>query len=114
MSIHRRPHLRRVVVTLLADVVETSAQVAATSSRSAKIAALAALLCRVDAGEVAICVGFLSGAPRQGRVGVGYAIVYEVETAAVAQPTLTVKELDQAIEEIALTTGSGSGQRRRE
>lgn len=101
-------------MTLLADVVDTSAQVAATSSRSAKVAALATLLDGVDVDEVAICVGLLSGAPRQGRVGVGYAIVYEVDTPAAAQPTLTVPELDRTIDEIARTTGSGSGQRRRE
>ena len=77
-------------MTLLRDVVDASAQVAATSSRSAKVAALAALLRSVDADEVAICVGFLSGAPRQGRIGVGYASVYEIDTPPAAAPSLTV------------------------
>ncbi len=101
-------------MTLLRDVVDASAQVAATSSRSAKVAALAALLRSVDPDEVAICVGFLSGAPRQGRIGVGYASVYEIDTPPAAQPSLTVHDLDQTIEEVAHTTGGGSAQRRRQ
>ena len=68
--------------TPLAEVVQVSAEVAATRSRSAKVAVLAALLARVDPDEVAICVGLLSGEPRQGRVGVGYATVYGLEVAA--------------------------------
>jgi DNA ligase-1 len=58
-------------MTLLAQVVSTSNQVSGTSSRSRKIEILAELLSGLDASEVPICVGFLSGVPRQGRVGVG-------------------------------------------
>src|ERR1051326_4766691 len=63
---------RRNVVTLLADVVTASNRVAETSSRSAKIATLADLLRTLEPHEVPIVTGFLSGVPRQGRVGVGY------------------------------------------
>ena len=59
-------------MTLLADVVAASTLVSETSSRSRKVAILAELLRELDCGEVPICVGFLSGVPRQGRVGVGY------------------------------------------
>ena len=104
----------RPVVTLFADVVDASSQIGATSSRSRKIAILAELLSAVEAGEVAICVGFLSGLPRQGRVGVGYAAVYGAQTAPAAEPTLTVPEVDRAISEIQATIGSGSATRRRE
>jgi DNA ligase-1 len=58
---------------LLAEVVEASARVAATPARSAKIAALADLLRRLDPDEVEPAVGFLVGEPRQGRIGVGWA-----------------------------------------
>ena len=66
-------------MTLLADVVSASAAVTATRSRSAKVATLAELLRTLDAQEVPICVGFLSGVPRQGRVGVGYSAIRGLE-----------------------------------
>jgi hypothetical protein len=58
---------------LLCEVVEASARVAATPARSAKTAALADLLRRLDPDEVEPAVGFLVGEPRQGRIGVGWA-----------------------------------------
>ena len=63
-------------MTALADVVEASRLVAATSARSRKVTILADLLRRLEPDEVPIVVGFLSGVPRQGRIGVGYAAVY--------------------------------------
>jgi DNA ligase 1 len=95
-------------VTLLDAVVAASSEVAGTSSRSAKIAILTALLRRLEPGEVPAVVGFLSGTPRQGRVGVGYSTAYGVEHAAAARPTLAVAELDRAITEVQAATGSGS------
>lgn len=58
---------------LLAEVVEASARVAATPARSAKTAALADLLRRLEPEEVEPAIGFLVGEPRQGRIGVGWA-----------------------------------------
>ena len=85
-----RPALRPSPMTLLADVVAASTRVADTSSRSEKVAILAALLARLDADEVAVVAGLLSGAPRQGRVGVGYSTIYGVECEPAAEPSLTV------------------------
>ncbi|MDQ4019936.1 MAG: ATP-dependent DNA ligase [Actinomycetota bacterium] len=95
-------------MTLLADVVAASQDVAATSSRSRKVAILAELLRRLDANEVPVAVGLLSGVPRQGRVGVGYATIYGVELPPAVEPSLNVGELDHAITEIERATGSGS------
>ncbi|MBV9336473.1 MAG: hypothetical protein JO243_11320, partial [Solirubrobacterales bacterium] len=95
-------------MTLFADAVEASELVAATSSRSRKIAILAELLRTLEPDEVPICVGFLSGLPRQGPVGVGYAAVYGIEAAAAIEPTLTVGDVDRAISEIEAARGSGS------
>jgi DNA ligase-1 len=92
----------------LAAVVDASGEVAATSARSTKVKILAELLRSVAPGEVAICVGFLSGVPRQGRVGVGYRTVYGIEVPPAAEPSLTVAELDHAIDEIAADSGPGS------
>jgi DNA ligase 1 len=104
----------RGLTTALAAVVAASGEVAGTRARSAKVAILAELLRRVDPGEVAICVGFLSGLPRQGRVGVGYATVYGIEAPPSAEPSLTVAEVDRAIDEIAADSGPGSATRRRQ
>ena len=62
-------------MTPLADVVAASDAVAATSSRSAKVAILAELFGRLEPSELPLAVGFLAAEPRQGRVGVGYRTV---------------------------------------
>ena len=101
-------------MTLLADVVTASSEVADTSSRSRKVAILAELLRRLDPGEVPTCVGFLSGVPRQGRVGVGYSTVYGIGETPAIEPSLTVDDVDRAISEIEEATGPGSAARRRQ
>ena len=99
---------------LLAELVSASQEVGKTSARSGKVAILADLLRKLDTSEVAIAAGLLSGAPRQGRVGVGYSTIHGVESAPADEPTLTVADLDTAISQIQATTGSGSGARRRQ
>jgi DNA ligase 1 len=99
-------------MALLADVVTASRQVAATSSRSRKVAILAELLRRLDPSEVPVAVGFLAGVPRQGRVGVGYATIYGIERAPTAEPSVTIDELDRAISAVQEATGSGSAAKR--
>jgi len=101
-------------VTLLRDLVDASGQVAATSSRSAKIATLAGLLRRLDGDEVAIAVAFLSGVPRQGRIGIGYSIVFGTDVPPATEPSLTIADVDRAIDAIEAVTGSGSAASRRE
>ncbi|HJS93252.1 MAG TPA: hypothetical protein VJ741_03240, partial [Solirubrobacteraceae bacterium] len=101
-------------MTLFADVVEASRLVADTSSRSRKIATLAGLLQTLDGDEVPIVVGFLSGVPRQGRVGIGYATVYGTRASPSSEPSLEVEDVDRAITEIEASTGTGSVIRRRE
>jgi DNA ligase-1 len=101
-------------VTLLVDVVAASTGVAATSSRSRKIAILAELLRRLDKNEVPICVGFLSSVPRQGRVGIGYSTIYGIEAQPASEPSLTVNDVDRAIDIIESTTGAGSTTRRKQ
>ena len=54
---------------LLYELVSTSAAVANASSRLVKIAQLATLLQRLTAPEIEVAVAFLTGEPRQGRVG---------------------------------------------
>jgi DNA ligase 1 len=101
-------------MTLLTDLVAASKEVGETSSRSRKITILAELLRRLAPSEVAVATGFLSGVPRQGRVGVGYSTIYSVAPPAADVPSLTVDDLDVAISSIQGATGSGSGARRRQ
>jgi DNA ligase 1 len=101
-------------VTLLADVVAASREVADTSSRSRKVAILAELLGRLGPDEVPVAAGVLSGVPRQGRVGVGYSTIYGIESAPAEEPSLTFADLDTAISEIQAATGSGSGATRKQ
>ncbi|HET9324009.1 MAG TPA: ATP-dependent DNA ligase [Gaiellaceae bacterium] len=100
-------------MTLLAAVVAASNEVAHTSSRTGKIATFAALLRALGPDEVPPAVGFLAGAPRQGRVGVGYSTVYGVDSQPAEVASLTVADLDRAISRIQETTGSGSGSTRK-
>jgi DNA ligase 1 len=69
---------------------------------------------RLDASEVPICVAFLSGVPRQGRVGVGYATLYGTRIRPASEASLTVHDLDRAIDDIEQATGSGSATTRKE
>jgi DNA ligase-1 len=93
---------------LLADLVATSTTVAATRARSTKTAALADLLGRLAPGEIVPAVGFLAGEARQGRIGVGWATVFNLEVAPAREPSLTIADIDQALDRIQETTGSGS------
>ena len=97
---------------LLAEVVDVSARVKAVPARSAKIAALAELLRRLEPAEVEPAVGFLVGEPRQGRIGVGWATLSDRlrdwEPPEGADASLTIGEVDEALTVLAGTTGSGS------
>src|SRR5918998_1701685 len=99
-------------MTLLTDLVTASRDVSDTSSRSEKVAILAELLGRLDASEVAAAVGFLSGVPRQGRVGIGYSTIYGIEQTPAREASLTIDDLDHAIAEVQATTGGGSAAKR--
>ena len=99
-------------MTLFADVVRTSADVASTRSRTAKIAALAELLRTLDAEETEAAVAMLVGAPRQGRIGVGWRTLYDHEVPPVAAPRLRIMDIDVAIEDLAACAGPGSNAER--
>ena len=96
---------------LLAEIVETSARVGRTSSRSAKVDALAACLRGTGTDEVGIAVSWLSGSVRQARLGVGGAALDKVRRASEPAPelALTLLEVDAALERIAGTSGPRSG-----
>ena len=93
---------------LLAELVTAHDQVRATRSRRDKVAVLAALLRRLPAHERALGARYLAGAPRQQRLGVRRAGVRRALVAPAAQPSLTLTEVDAALEAIAAEQGPGS------
>ena len=97
---------------LLDEVAGTSAAVANSSARLAKVERLAACLRRLEPGEVHPVVAFLSGELRQRQIGVGWAALRDVPGPA-ADPTLTVGEVDAAFERIGRLAGPGSQAERR-
>lgn len=98
---------------LLADLVATSAAVAATRSRKAKVAALAETLARVEPAEREIVVSYLGGALRQRRTGLGWRGVSDLPAPA-AEPSLGVLEVHEAFEVMSGLSGPGSQQARRD
>jgi DNA ligase-1 len=95
---------------LLADVVTTSAAVASTRSRTAKVAALADLLRRAAGSGpdvVPIVTSYLAGALRQRRTGLGWRSLQALPEPADAA-SLEVTEVDAAFDHIALLAGAGS------
>ena len=100
---------------LFTRVVETSAAVASTASRLAKIGQLADCLKHAaedDSGEVATVVAFLSGDLTQRQIGVGWASLRDMPTAA-TEPSLTVDEVDETFGRVGALSGAGSQADRR-
>ncbi len=99
----------------LEELVNVSASVAATRSRSAKRAALAECLRRSAPNEIALIVNYLSGTLPQGRIGLGPALVGELMPEPVAPaPSLALGEIDATFDHIAGLSGPGSKTARRD
>jgi DNA ligase-1 len=100
-------------MTRLADLVETSATVAGTSARLAKVRALAERLAALDAGEIATGAQYLSGSVPQGRLGIGYAMLQAASDGAPAtEPSLTIADVDRVLGEVSAMRGAGATARR--
>ena len=97
---------------LLSDLVACADEVAATSSRTAKIEALAELLATAEGAEAGIVATLVAGDPRQGRIGVGWATVASLQSAPADQPSLSVADLDGLLDAVASASGQGSTRQR--
>lgn len=112
----------------LSELVEVSNGVAAVSGRLDKIARLASLLQKVAerstskadptgasrADEIATAVAFLTGSPRQGRIGVGGALLSRMRGVLPAgEPTLDLHEVDAIFSRLATTAGPRSAAERK-
>lgn len=98
----------------LATIVAASQTAARTASRRDKVAALALALAAAEPDEIPIVVGLLTGEPRQGRIGVGWASVFHLDVAAAPRASLTARDLDATIDAIGAAKGPGSQSRRAE
>src|ERR1700694_1711908 len=99
---------------LLADLVAASDAVAATSSRTAKIVAFAEVRRGLHPDEIAAAVGFLTGQPRQGKVGIGWATLAGIARDPAVDPSIEILDLDPGGGQILATRGAGSASLRRE
>ena len=99
-------------MTLLAEVVRTSAQVAGTASRLAKTRLIADCLKRLEADEVEIAIAYLSGDTPQGKLALGYATLQPALGTPGAIPALTLGEVDRVFSDLKGTKGKGSAAQR--
>ena len=97
----------------LEDLVRVSAAVSATSGRLEKISRLAGLLSRIPHDEIPIAVGFLTGWPRQGKLGVGWATIAAARDHESARDSsLTLRDVDAVFERLSSVSGRNSGKER--
>ena len=94
---------------LLGEVVAASAEVAATRSRKAKTATLATLLAGLQPDEVRPATAWLAGEMLQGRTGIGWRTLQAVSPTPASTSTLTVGDVDAALDRLAAMAGSGTG-----
>jgi DNA ligase 1 len=99
---------------LLDEVARTSADVAGTASRLAKVSRLADCLGHAGPDEVGIAVRYLSGELPQGTIGVGWASLRDLPGPSRSPPTLQLLEVHRALERVAATVGPGSQALRRQ
>lgn len=93
---------------LYGELVAASVRVAATSKRSEKVAALAELLRAAPSNEIEAAIGLLVGEPRQGRLGVGWVTVSNLQVTPAAESSLTIHEIDRTLTQVAAMGGGGS------
>jgi DNA ligase-1 len=95
------------------DLVDASRKVAISSGRLAKIDLLADLLRRADPTEIETAIAFLSGTPRQSKLGVGYSLLQRVASEPPrADATLSVSDVDDTLARLEGASGKGSAKLR--
>ena len=96
----------------LAELAAASSEVGATAARSRKVTVLADALRLAGPDEVALAVLYLSGELRQRRTGLGHRSLLDLPAPA-DEPTLELREVDEAFAAMAAVAGAGSVARRR-
>ena len=99
-------------MTQLAELVRASNQVAGTSSRLGKVAALADLLKRLERDEIAVALPYLSGELRQGRLSLGYATLRHATGHPASASMLSLHDVDEVFSQLKAAKGKGAAERR--
>ena len=99
-------------MTGLAELVRVSNQVAATSSRLAKIRELADFLRPLEREEIEIALPYLSGDIRQGKLAVGYAALQSARASAASAPGLRLQDVDRVFQTLKQVKGKGAAEQR--
>jgi len=99
-------------MSLFAELVRVSDQVAATPSRLAKIRALADFLRPLAREAIEIALPYLSGDIRQGKLAVGYAALQAARASAAGAPSLTLRDVNAAFAALKQVKGKGAAERR--
>ncbi|MGQ0766699.1 MAG: ATP-dependent DNA ligase [Gemmatimonadota bacterium] len=100
---------------LLSHLSALSRSVAATPGRREKLSLIASFLGRLEGDEVEIAIGFLTGWPRQGRIGVGWAAASTAgKLPAAHEVTLTLRDVDRIFEALKSVGGRNSAAARSE
>ncbi len=95
------------------ELVQVSAAVARAAGRLDKISKLAGLFTLLPPDEVPIAIGFLTGWPRQGKLGVGWSAVASArERNASAISTLDLRDADVSFDQLLSVRGKNSGTER--
>jgi DNA ligase 1 len=93
----------------LEELVQTSAGVAGTRSRTRKVTLLTDVLAALAPEERHVGVAFLSGEPRQDRLDLGPAAVHGTTAEPVGNAELSLLQVDAALQGIAdVASGTGS------
>jgi len=100
------------VSVLLAELAGVSREVSSTSSRLAKVEALASALRSASDQEIPVIVAYLSGELPQRQIGVGWATLRSAPAPASAA-SLAVLEVDEAFTRIGAVAGKGSAAERK-
>ena len=93
-------------IMLLRQVVDTSRAISETSKRTAKVTLAADLLRQLAPEEIHPVAAYISGATRQGKIGIGYATLRDTMGSPAPQPSLTVMDLDTALHRLSATRGT--------
>ena len=97
----------------LEELVSVSAAVAAAPGRLDKISKLAALFALLPPDDVPTAIGFLTGWPRQGRLGAGWATVASARDREPAtKSTLELRDVDIAFDQLLSVRGKNSAAER--
>ena len=93
---------------LLGVIAAASEAMSQTRSRKAKAEIIAGVLDQCPVAELETVIGFLSGTPKQGKVGIGWSAVSNLTSTPSDAMSLPVADVDAFLDEYPSVTGAGS------